>query len=160
MLPTKLTPHYITWTLSTKKLHICSFSNTWSPLLFIIIIYKWWQLHQIAVKILTLIYPLNDTAKALNINILTSINLRHHYYNIVWSLFVPTFIESNIKNMPNVKCLYCSADIPDTSETCPQCQAPSHFQTHGQSLKKQKKFIRNFILLVIFVAIIIVWLPR
>ncbi|MCW9012581.1 MAG: zinc-ribbon domain-containing protein [Gammaproteobacteria bacterium] len=62
--------------------------------------------------------------------------------------------------MSKIHCLYCGEEIPDDVEHCPECGAPSHYQKRGVSLSKQKKFIIYFIALIIFVAVMIIWLPR
>lgn len=62
--------------------------------------------------------------------------------------------------MSNVRCIYCGESIPEHMENCPHCNSPSHFQVMGKNSRTQKRFIRYFILLVVFLAIMIIWLPR
>ena len=62
--------------------------------------------------------------------------------------------------MSKVQCMYCGEQIEDSVEYCTACGKPSHFQKRGVSIKKQTKFIIYFVCLVVFVAIMIIWLPR
>ena len=62
--------------------------------------------------------------------------------------------------MGKVRCLYCGASIADDIEFCSACGKPSHYQQRGPSISKQTRFIVYFILLVVFVAVMVVWLPR
>lgn len=62
--------------------------------------------------------------------------------------------------MSDVKCLYCGKDIPEDSEACPHCQAPSHFQRRGMRFGARRRFILLFVLLVIFVFTMAFLLPR
>lgn len=62
--------------------------------------------------------------------------------------------------MNKVQCMYCGAPIDDALERCPQCGKPSHYQQRGESAVKTKRFILLFILLVVFIALMILWLPR
>ena len=62
--------------------------------------------------------------------------------------------------MGQVNCLYCGERISDGADSCPVCGAASHFQKRGFRLGARKRFLRLFIVLVIFCLIVAFWLPR
>ena len=62
--------------------------------------------------------------------------------------------------MGKVHCMYCGAQIADDVEYCTECGKPSHYQKRGTSVKKQTQFIIFFICLIVFVSVMVFWLPR
>ncbi|MBI3188401.1 MAG: zinc ribbon domain-containing protein [Gammaproteobacteria bacterium] len=62
--------------------------------------------------------------------------------------------------MAKVPCLYCAAEIPDDSATCPACGAPSHDRNRGNASGNIRKFIIFFVLLVLVSIFFMLWLPR
>lgn len=59
-----------------------------------------------------------------------------------------------------VKCLYCGGDVPAESADCPHCGAPSHFQQQGENPRRQRRFLIFVIIVTLFCAVMIVYLPR
>ncbi len=62
--------------------------------------------------------------------------------------------------MANIQCLYCGQEFPDNLSECPSCQAPSHFRKNDWSADTKKRFVGFVILVAIFCAFMIVYLPR
>jgi len=62
--------------------------------------------------------------------------------------------------MGTVNCLYCGAIVPDESERCPVCGAPSHFQKRGFRLGAQSRFLLYFAVLAVASLVIALLLPR
>jgi hypothetical protein len=59
-----------------------------------------------------------------------------------------------------VKCLYCGKEISADVAHCPHCGAVSHFQEKGYRAGVRGKFVIWFVILLIFCAVMIAWLPR
>lgn len=65
-----------------------------------------------------------------------------------------------MNGQPPVKCLYCGGDVPAERADCPHCGAPSHFQQRGENPRRQRRFLLLVILVALFCAAMIVYLPR
>jgi len=59
-----------------------------------------------------------------------------------------------------VKCLYCGKEVPGDVSHCPHCGAVSHFQQKGYRAGMRRKFILWLVVLTLFSAAMILWLPR
>ncbi len=56
-----------------------------------------------------------------------------------------------------IRCLYCGKYYPANTPSCPHCQAPTHTRTQASRLTRFRWFV---LALIVFCAVMIVWLPR
>lgn len=59
----------------------------------------------------------------------------------------------------SVRCLYCRHDQPATRDNCEQCGMPLPDQVAATS-RKLRRFTVFCLLLAVFCAVMIIWLPR
>jgi len=69
-------------------------------------------------------------------------------------------VSPEIQPMSQITCFHCARPYDDTQKTCPHCGAPAEPPEKLEKSERQKRFVWMFIALVIFCAIMIVWLPR
>jgi len=63
-------------------------------------------------------------------------------------------------NMPDITCFHCARSYDSHLKACPHCGAPAEPPEQKMRRDKTQRFIWLFIALVVFCAIMIVWLPR
>lgn len=62
--------------------------------------------------------------------------------------------------MKETNCNHCGQAFDEEIRVCPCCKTPTPHQKDLETAKIQKKFIRFFVILVIFCIIMMLWLPR
>jgi len=61
--------------------------------------------------------------------------------------------------MNEITCFHCARHYDATLKNCPHCGAPADSPVKLEKSLRQKRFVWWFIALVIFCAIMMVWLP-
>ena len=59
--------------------------------------------------------------------------------------------------MKETNCNHCGKAFDEAMRYCPYCNTPTPKQ---KELETQKKFIRYFLILIVFCIIMVLWLPR
>ena len=62
--------------------------------------------------------------------------------------------------MKETNCNHCGRAFDEEMRFCPYCSTPMPKQKELEMAKTQKKFIRYFLILIVFCIIMVFWLPR
>lgn len=62
--------------------------------------------------------------------------------------------------MSEITCNHCGEHFDEEVRYCPYCSTPTPKQKDLDTAETQKKFIRYFVILVIFCIVMVLWLPR
>lgn len=62
--------------------------------------------------------------------------------------------------MKDMHCNHCGRVIDEEMRFCPYCNTPTPKQKELETRETQKRFIRYFLILIIFCIIMVLWLPR
>ncbi len=62
--------------------------------------------------------------------------------------------------MSDIICKHCGVIFEGQRLYCPECNAPTPEQKYLELIRKKKRFVWFFIVLVLFSLILMFWLPR
>lgn len=62
--------------------------------------------------------------------------------------------------MKEATCNHCGMAFDAQLSTCPYCRTPTPRQADLEKSDTVRKFIRFFVILVIFCIVMVIWLPR
>ena len=62
--------------------------------------------------------------------------------------------------MKQAICNHCGMPFDEQLRSCPNCDTPTPRQKERETAGIQRKFIRYFLIIVVFCVIMMLWLPR